>query len=148
MTIPDQWTERPPLQVFSNREAHLCLPSPLPRPPPTLPKQSLFTGVRGQALGAGPSGSVSTCVISLICTFVTSFWKMRATPTSPGWGWSQVAGGWTQRHLKNSRATNWDLKNPLDHQSLFFFFFFVLSVLLGPHSRHMEVPRLGVESDL
>jgi len=27
-----------------------------------------------------------------------------------------------------------------------FFFFFVFS--LGPHPRHMEVPRLGVESEL
>ena len=29
---------------------------------------------------------------------------------------------------------------------LHFFFFFLL--FLGPHSRHMEVPRLGVESEL
>ena len=25
-----------------------------------------------------------------------------------------------------------------------FFFFFVFSSFLGPHSRHMEVPRLGI----
>ena len=28
----------------------------------------------------------------------------------------------------------------------FFFFFFL--VFLGPHLRHMEVPRLGVEAEL
>ena len=31
-----------------------------------------------------------------------------------------------------------------DCPSLFLFYFF----LLGPHSRHMEVPRLGVETKL
>ena len=30
----------------------------------------------------------------------------------------------------------------------FFFFFFVLLPFLGPHLRHMEVPRLGGESEL
>ena len=30
----------------------------------------------------------------------------------------------------------------------FFFFFFYFSCFLGPHPRHMEVPRLGVESEL
>ena len=29
-----------------------------------------------------------------------------------------------------------------------FFFFFSLFVFSGPHLRHMEVPRLGVESEL
>ena len=32
--------------------------------------------------------------------------------------------------------------------SLFFFFFFLYFVFLGLHPRHMEVPRLGVESGL
>ena len=31
---------------------------------------------------------------------------------------------------------------------LFFFFFFWSLCLLGPHPRHMEVPKLGVESEL
>uniref|UniRef100_A0A8D1MBY8 Cystathionine beta-synthase n=1 Tax=Sus scrofa TaxID=9823 RepID=A0A8D1MBY8_PIG len=30
----------------------------------------------------------------------------------------------------------------------FFFFFLVFFVILGPHPRHMEVPRLGVQSEL
>ena len=30
----------------------------------------------------------------------------------------------------------------------FFFFFFCLFVFLGPHPRHMEAPRLGVQSEL
>ena len=30
----------------------------------------------------------------------------------------------------------------------FFFFFFVFLPLLGPLPRHMEVPRLGVQSEL
>ena len=29
-----------------------------------------------------------------------------------------------------------------------FFYFFVFSVFLGPHLQHMEVPRLGVKSEL
>ena len=29
-----------------------------------------------------------------------------------------------------------------------FFFFFFFLVFLGPHPRHMEVPRLGVKSEL
>ena len=31
---------------------------------------------------------------------------------------------------------------------LFFFFFFVFLLFLGPLPQHMEVPRLGVESEL
>ena len=31
---------------------------------------------------------------------------------------------------------------------LFFFFFFVFLSFLGPHLRHVEVPRLWVESEL
>ena len=30
----------------------------------------------------------------------------------------------------------------------FFFFFFFFFVFIGPHLRHMEVPRLGVQSEL
>ena len=30
----------------------------------------------------------------------------------------------------------------------FFFFFFFFFVFLGPHLGHVEVPRLGVESEL
>ena len=30
----------------------------------------------------------------------------------------------------------------------FFFFFFFFSCFLGPHPQHMEIPRLGVESEL
>ena len=30
----------------------------------------------------------------------------------------------------------------------FFFFFFFFLLFLGPHPRHMEVPRLGIESKL
>ena len=37
---------------------------------------------------------------------------------------------------------------PLESQSFFFFFFFLSLVFLGPHLQHMEVPRLGVESQL
>ena len=33
-------------------------------------------------------------------------------------------------------------------QSFFFFFFFGFLPFLGPLPRHMEVPRLGVESEL
>ena len=29
-----------------------------------------------------------------------------------------------------------------------FFFFLIFLPVLGPHQQHMEVPRLGVESDL
>ena len=31
---------------------------------------------------------------------------------------------------------------------LFFLFLFLFCIFLGPHLRHMEVPRLGVESEL
>ena len=31
---------------------------------------------------------------------------------------------------------------------VFVFFFFFFFVSLGPHLRHMEVPRLGVQSEL
>ena len=31
---------------------------------------------------------------------------------------------------------------------VFFLFVVVVMVVLGPHLRHMEVPRLGVESEL
>ena len=34
------------------------------------------------------------------------------------------------------------------YSSFFFFFFFVFLSFLGPHLRHMEVPRLGVKSEL
>ena len=40
------------------------------------------------------------------------------------------------------------LRNQLALFFFFFFFFFFFSVLLGPHLGHMEVPRLGVESEL
>ena len=30
----------------------------------------------------------------------------------------------------------------------FYFLFFILSVFLGLHAQHVEVPRLGVESEL
>ena len=31
---------------------------------------------------------------------------------------------------------------------LFFIFFIIIIIILGLHLRHMEVPRLGVESEL
>ena len=34
------------------------------------------------------------------------------------------------------------------HCTFFLFLFFGLFVFLGPHLQHMEVPRLGVESEL
>ena len=41
--------------------------------------------------------------------------------------------------------------NPLSHQGtpmLFIFYLFLSFVLLGPHLQHMEVPRLGIKSEL
>ena len=35
-----------------------------------------------------------------------------------------------------------EMKKPREHAFFFFFFFF-----FGPHSQHMEVPRVGVKSD-
>ena len=32
--------------------------------------------------------------------------------------------------------------------NFFFFFFFFFFVFLGPHPRHMEVPKVGVKSEL
>ena len=43
------------------------------------------------------------------------------------------------------------LANPFFRQFLFIFFFYFLFlsfVFLGPHARHMKVPRLGFESEL
>ena len=34
------------------------------------------------------------------------------------------------------------------HRPFFFFFFFFFFCCLGPHLQHMEVPKLGVESEL
>ena len=39
------------------------------------------------------------------------------------------------------------LENSVRH-TVNFFFFFIFLPFLGPHVRHMEVPRLGVESEL
>ena len=39
-------------------------------------------------------------------------------------------------------------KHPRNHMGISVLFCFVLFVFLGPHPRHMEVPRLGVESEL
>ena len=36
----------------------------------------------------------------------------------------------------------------LQYKCYFHFFFFFFLVFLGPHPRHMEVPRLGVKSEL
>ena len=41
----------------------------------------------------------------------------------------------------------WVSSLTLIEATLFLFFFFFL-VFLGPHPQHMEVPRLGVESEL
>ena len=43
-------------------------------------------------------------------------------------------------------AGNWSISSRLS--DLVFFSFFGLSVFLGPHLQHMEVPRLGVQSEL
>ena len=43
------------------------------------------------------------------------------------------------------------LLTSISHNSLFlffFFFFFLSFVYLGPHLWHMDVPRLGIESEL
>ena len=55
-----------------------------------------------------------------------------------------------------SSGTRYRVLNPLSHSrnSLSFFlsfvvlFCFVLFCFVGPHAWHMEVPRLGVESEL
>ena len=46
-------------------------------------------------------------------------------------------------HVCNLHHSSWP-----QHWILFFFFFFLSFVLLGPPPWHMEVPRLGVESEL
>ena len=47
-------------------------------------------------------------------------------------------------HLSGTVSYHCPLYNPV--WSFFFFFFFF--VFLGPHPCHMEVPRLGVQSEL
>ena len=46
---------------------------------------------------------------------------------------------------KNKQLTQPEPIKTASFSSFFFFFFFCL---LGPHPRHMEVPRVGVKSEL
>ena len=59
-----------------------------------------------------------------------------------------------EQSLFRVRLHHWSARFQL-HPFLFFFFkgyfilfYFIHSVFLGPHSQHMEVPRLGVKSEL
>ena len=65
------------------------------------------------------------------------------TPSLPGAG--PVAGSlgpWVEL----GGASGWEGVSALP--PLYFYFFFVFLPFLGPLSRHMEVPRLGVKSEL
>ena len=57
--------------------------------------------------------------------------------------------GVVKRNLDCLGHTFWLIGLPTSHTSEYCsFFFFFLVVLLGPHLRHMEVSRLGVELEL
>ena len=60
--------------------------------------------------------------------------------TSP-WNWEQ----WPLRTPPVAEMETKALLNISLHRLFFFFFFFVF---LEPHLQHVEVPRLGVESEL
>ena len=65
--------------------------------------------------------------------------------------WNQKAGG--RAHLPPFPISSWSStcvvsSSPSDWNTFFFFFFFLAFVLLRQHQRHMEVPRLGVQSEL
>ena len=49
----------------------------------------------------------------------------------------------TPKSFQKKQKKKKEKKTPYFYLSFFFFFFF-----LGPHPRHMEVPRLGVKSEL
>ena len=52
---------------------------------------------------------------------------------------------WDERSFPNSNTTN--SAGGLIF-TLFYFYLFLSFFLLGPHQQHMEIPRLGVQSDL
>ena len=53
-----------------------------------------------------------------------------------------------QRILRpNSNRTSDEIKNKLNFTKIKDFFFF-FCLFLGPHTQHMEIPRLGVQSEL
>ena len=54
----------------------------------------------------------------------------------------------TQFLTLSTGPPNGPLSRYLGFSSSFFFFFFFFFVFLGPHPRPMEIPRLGVESEL
>ena len=62
-----------------------------------------------------------------------------------GEGWFPVAVGRGNGEFlfNGDRVLVWENK-----KFCFFFFFFFFLIFLGPHLRHMEVPRVGVESEL
>jgi len=54
----------------------------------------------------------------------------------------------TQTVSRHSQISPWGSKFPSCEKQCFFFYFFLFFIFVGPHLQLMEVPRLGVESEL
>ena len=82
-----------------------------------------------------------------LSSFLPSFFLSFSLPAPTACGSS-----WARDGTCTTAATQVRILNPLSHKrtpkDCVLFFFFVFLPFLGPHPRHMEVPRLGAESEL
>ena len=99
---------------------------------------------------------VSTTILFFSFGLILGVWKFRGQELSPSCRCSNARSFnllcWTgERTSADSQATAVGFLTYCNIAATplipFFFFFFGLLSYLGPHPKHMEVPRLGVESE-
>ena len=86
----------------------------------------------------GPVSDTADCLVWVVTKLLLAFWYMRLDSRAEGpevsWSWCWLAGGYS-----------WDPGSPGAGACLLIFFFFSF---LWLHPQHMEVPALGIESQL
>ena len=112
-------------------------------------RQKKDVGGRGESWGRGQENTINkNKVVTQICVLAFSIEKRFPEI------WSQPSLPGTEREAPLHKETSKSLLQKgnfsIFRASLLFdiSFFFYLFVFLGPHLQHMEVPRLGVQSEL
>ena len=150
------WVPTPGLVLIPS-ESSPCPPPPEPSPLATTQGGTFLSALAGSPVSMGKSGGLrGTSLPSLDMTTwgtvgthppLSSLCSLPQWPRGPGPCLPGPAGA---LELATPGHGTWGLScNLFKPWFLHFFFFFFLSfVFLGPHPRHIEVPRLGVQLKL